>query len=484
MGLRLRFSPRQIFSLVLFISLFFLTLRPIADPDFWWHLRTGQWMVENSRIPHTDPFSFTKAGSPWVAHEWLSELLIYTLFKLGGTGSLVFFFSLLITTAFYFAYRSTAREARPYLAGFSILLGALASAPTWGVRPQMFSLMFIGLFLYLLEKFRQNGRLRHLYPLPVLTLLWVNLHAGFLLGLGVIGLYISGEAVGILVALARRTKPSLAPAIHLLAALGACTLATLANPNGIRILTYPFETLSSPSMQQFIQEWFSPDFHKLEWQPLALLLLAMIGTGMLGGKPVPVTRLLVVLFCAYGALRSMRNVPFFVLSATPVLADQVSSFVRLPGEGSFSFNRSLRWLPPILVGLLLLVTGLRFFQVVNDQSKTEAENFPQAAVDWIIANHPPKNIFNTYGWGGYMIWRLYPEYRVYVDGRADLYGDAFLFDFISTSRAEPGWEARLDASSVKTVIIQAGEPLGLALGASDHWQQVYSDELSVIFVRR
>ena len=149
-------STRRLFVLLLFIGLFAMTLRPVADPDFWWHLRSGQWIVETGAIPHTDPFSHTNLGKPWIAHEWLSEVIIYGLYRLGGLPLLIFTFGTVITIAFGLVYLRS--PGKPYIAGFALLLGALATAPTWGVRPQMFSLLLGSLFLYLLDRFQETNR--------------------------------------------------------------------------------------------------------------------------------------------------------------------------------------------------------------------------------------------------------------------------------------------------------------------------------------
>ena len=149
----MRLTTRQLFVILLFIGLFLMTLRPVTDPDFWWHLRTGQLIVQSHVIPHTDPYSFTNIGKPWIAQEWLSELYMYGLYRLGSYGLLIFVFSLTITAAFFLSYLCCPEESRPYIAGFTLLLGAIATAPTWGVRPQMISLFFTSLVLYLLSRY-------------------------------------------------------------------------------------------------------------------------------------------------------------------------------------------------------------------------------------------------------------------------------------------------------------------------------------------
>ncbi len=170
----MKLTLRQVFFIVLFLSLFLITLRPIADPDFWWHLRTGQYIAQTEAIPHTDPFSYTKVGQPWITHEWLSEIIIYAIFRLGGYGLLIFIFSLIITGAFLLTYLRCPAESRPYVAGFVLLLGAISTAPTWGVRPQMLSLLLASLFLFLLDRYHRGGKLSYLIPLPIIMLAWVK----------------------------------------------------------------------------------------------------------------------------------------------------------------------------------------------------------------------------------------------------------------------------------------------------------------------
>lgn len=477
----MRLSTSRLFTILLFLGLFAMTLRPVADPDFWWHLRTGQLIAETGIVPHADPFSFTKAGTPWVAHEWLTELAFFGLFKIGGYGLLIFVFSLVITAAFLLVFLRS--PARPYAAGFVVLLAALASAPAWGVRPQMVSLLFAAVFLFLLDSFQEKSRWQTLLPLPLLTVLWVNMHAGYLLGLVIIGIHLAGEGTEILAALACRAKPSLRKAALLGAALTACLLTSIANPNTWRILVYPFETLTSPSMMQFIQEWFSPDFHQLEWMPLAVLLLALIAAPLLARRPVPLTRVLLTVFFGFAALRSMRNVPLFALTAAPLLAEQFAGLTasRLPVRQP---PRFARWLNPLLLAFVLLTTGLRFVSVVQEQAKSEASTYPKTAVDWIASNHPGGNLYNTYGWGGYLIWRLYPEYPVYIDGRADVYGDKFIYDYLRIYHGQPGWEAALEVAGVRLALVEPDSGLANALRRSDGWEIVQEDAQSILFVRR
>jgi len=477
----MRLTTSRLFELILFLGLFAMTLRPVADPDFWWHLRTGQLIAETGVLPRADPFSFTLPGKAWIAHEWLTELAFFGLYQTGGFGLLILVFSLVITAAYLLVYLRS--PGRPYAAGFALLLGALASAPAWGVRPQMVSLLFTAAFLYLLDRFQETSRWTTLLPLPFLTILWVNLHAGYFLGFAVIGIYIAGEAWPVLTAFLRRERPTTRSVLLLTLALAACLLAALANPNTWHILIYPFETLTSPSMMQFIQEWFSPDFHQVEWMPLAVLILALIAAPALARRPVSLTRVLLAVFFGFAALRSMRHVPLFALTAVPLLAAQLAGLTanRSTVEAP---PRFARWLNPLLLGFVLLAVGLRFVSVLQEQSKSEAEMYPKAATDWVIQNRPAGNLYNTYGWGGYLIWRLYPEYPVYIDGRADVYGDEFIYDYLRIYTAQPGWEEKLESRGVTWVLVEADSAIAYALAESASWENVYHDNQAVIFVKK
>jgi hypothetical protein len=482
----LKFNIRNLFLIVLFCGVFFLTLRPIVDPDFWWHLRTGQLIDQARKIPFVDPFSFTANAKQWITHEWLSELFIFESFKLGGYGLLIFIFSGVITASFLFAYLLCSNESKPYIAGFTLLLGALSSAPIWGVRPQMFTLLFTSIFLFLFDRFRRNENFRTLIPIPLITILWVNLHAGYIIGIAIEIIYIFGYLLENFILrhskkekIDAATKKSL---LMLFSVLIASVLATLLNPTGFRILTYPFQTLTDSSMQMYIQEWFSPDFHLVIWQPLAVMILALISLGMIGNRPISITKILLTLVFGYGALRSMRNIPLFAIVAIPVLAEQFSYLIKIKLDEQKP-SRHFRYIAPLVISVMAVVLVLRFVQVTNNQQKAEEETFPKNAADWIIQNKPKGNIFNSYNWGGYLIWRLYPDYLVYIDGRADLYGKEFVSNYRDIYFTKPGWEEKLNQENVRIVLVESDSMLADAFRQLSSWKKQFEDSVSVIFLK-
>jgi hypothetical protein len=205
---------------------------------------------------------------------------------------------------------------------------------------------------------------------------------------------------------------------------------------------------------------------------------------MLRKQGISASKILLTLVFVYAALRSMRYVPLFAIVTIPILSEQIGSFFEIQPEVKKP-SRQFNWLIPILTVCSLAVISICFVHVVQQQPKSEAEDFPKAAVDWIAENHPEGNIFNSYYWGGYIIWRLYPQYQVYVDGRAfDVYGDKFLYDYMDIYRAQSNWEEALDKQAVRLVVVDPKSGLASALRQSSGWEIVYEDQLSVLFDKK
>src|SRR5919198_1176388 len=261
-------ETRRTFVVVLALGLFAMAARGMLDPDIWWHLRTGQIILANHQLFHTDPYSFTRSGQPWVNHEWLFDVLAFALYHVGGAGALIFAFALITACTFFLVFLRS--PGKPYVAGVVTVLGAIASVSSWGVRPQMISLLLATVFLFLLERSAQRpGILWWLVPLMVL---WVNLHAGYALGVALIALFLLGSTAD-LVFQAKLSAKSVEHLRRLALVLIACCAVVVVNPYGAQMYVYPFQTLRSPGMQRFIQEWFSPDFHDPKYLPLVLMIL-------------------------------------------------------------------------------------------------------------------------------------------------------------------------------------------------------------------
>ena len=466
---------------ILLFGLLAITARNATDPDLWWHLRTGQWIVETGHVPHSDPFSFTRAGHAWVSHEWLSEAVFYELWKHGGAAALIVFSAIITTAGFMLLYLRC--PGKRHWAAAATACGALAAAPSWGVRPQMFTFTLASLLLWLLEAGQDRPRL--LFWIPPLFLLWLNLHAGFALGPALLFTY----GVGLIMETAvgntpwRQARPIV---LRVLLLLLVCLALVPLNPSGAELYRYPFDTLRSPGMRSFIGEWRSPDFHEWLYRPF-LLVWMLVLTALASSRSRPKGRVIVpLLLTSFAALDAARHIPIFVLVAIPVIAAalpvasaSLTVARRRPDSSRFRplFNRAVL----ILIAVFALV---KWVSLARNQDAREAEQFPQKAVAFLRTSDQPRRIFVYYDWGGYAIWKLYPESRVFVDGRADLYGDDLLRQSIKTVvDLRTGWRDVLDSWKVEAVLLPPTCALAQALFLDSNWRAAFSDSKAIILLR-
>jgi len=484
-------QTRRLFVIILAMGLFAMAARGITDPDLWWHLRTGQLIVQNHQVFHTDPYSFTRSGQPWVDHEWLSQVLIFGLYRLAGWGGLIVGFGAVVAAAFLVVFLRC--PGRPYVAGAVTLLGAFASAPSWGARPQMLTLLLASVLLLILECSYRHPKL--LWWTPALMLLWVNLHAGYALGIALMALFLVGQALDVALGFADPDSKDAPQSSIRFRALGLATLGCVAvvplNPYGMAMYAYPLETLRSRAMQSYIGEWLSPDFHQSRYLATLALILATVVLPAVSPRRVRPREILLLLVTTYAALHSVRHIPIYTLVAIPILSAMVLAWLqaRQRARGlkvkDTPITPAKTWVNAVLLGGFLVFVVARVGYVARHQAETEAKELPKAAVSFITAHRPPAPLFNHYNWGGYFIWKLYPEYRVYIDGRADLYGDAFMDDLATTYYLRgDSWRTTFDKWGIRTVVLPPDAPLVTALGTLPDWKTVYADSQAVVLSKK
>lgn len=475
-------ETRRVFVIILALGVFAWAVRGVGDPDVWWHLRTGALIVQTHSVPHTDPYSFTRFGQPWVNHEWLSDVLIFGLYRLAGWGGLIIAFGAIIAATYLLMFLRC--PGSPYVTGVFTVWGAAASGPVWGVRPQVLSLLLASIFLLILELSDRHPNA--LWWTAPLVLLWVNLHGGYALGIVLLMLFLMGSTLD--VAFGFEEWSNARPRLERLALVTiACLVVVPLNPNGARMYWYPLETLRSVAMQTYIDEWSSPNFHQAKHLPLLLMLLATMVTLAFSPRRVRARELVLLLVTMYAALRSVRHVAIFVLVAVPMLTGLTQGWLEERGMAKRLAMRltsaGLRRLlaNAIMLAAFAIFSLVRVRGVVGRQAETEGQRFPAAAVAFISSERPPGPILNHYDWGGYLIWKLYPDYRVYVDGRADLYGDSFMDDRAAIYHLTgTAWRERMQQWQIRTVILPPDAPLVAALRSQPDWKQIYADSQAVV----
>jgi hypothetical protein len=267
------------------------------------------------------------------------------------------------------------------------------------------------------------------------------------------------------------------------------------NPSGAQLYRYPFDTLRSSGMRSFIVEWFSPDFHEWLYRPFLLVWLLLL-TALASSRSRPKGRVIVpLLLTSFAALDAVRHIPLFVLVAIPVIAAalpivwgrphslhlrRTSPAASQPPPDSSRFRPLFNMAVVILIAVFALV---KWVSLARNQDAREAELFPQKAVAFLQAGDQPRRIFVYYDWGGYAIWKLYPKYHVFVDGRADLYGDDLLRQFKTAVQLRTGWRDVLDSWKVEAVLVPPSCALAQALLLDPTWHTIFIDAKAIILVR-
>lgn len=474
---------RRLLAVLLFLALFAYNFARPTDIDFWWHLETGELIATTGVVPATDPYSYTASGRPWVAHEWLWELTIYWVYRWGGYALAALLSAAVVMLTYLILYGLLRRlGANEFVAAALVLWAAVIAVPGTGVRPREFTQLFLAFFLSRLFLYRE-GHIRHLWSLPLLMALWVNLHGQFLLGLGLLGLFAFSGVVDWLLAGGKAPR-------HLLAVGAATGAAACLNPAGPTILRYPIDYYLQGDNPSFalVTEFQSPDFHQPLYLAFAasLLLLALLPRPL--DRRTFVESLLVIVFTLQ-ALVSARQIAAYALVIPPLLALRLGDRFALARElVPPALSRplvALNWLLLLAVASAGIVYASRPITSERLQLGREPINrsLPVAGARFIEEAGLPDPVYNEQSWGGYLIRQWYPRRRVFIDGRIDMYGPAIAGDYLRVVSLRPDWRDVLDRYGVRTVLIEKDSPLSALLLADGGWHRVFQGEVEDVFVR-
>lgn len=482
----------QRLALVLALAaVFFICMLPIAITDFWWQLRAGEVILRTGRIPYRDPFSWTAPGQPWMLHEWLTEVLFYLLYEhLPSWVLLGFKCGLAVVTCYLVHLRGRLRTGSTVFGIAAALAAACVLQNFADLRPQMISFVLIAGLLLALDGY-QEGRWEKLpWLLPAAFALWANFHGGVVVGLVLLVIWITGQAFAF--AVWRDPAPGLG---RLALSLAASCLTVALNPNGFHVYAYPFQVLGHPEVMNYISEWFSPDFHLGKMRPFEVLLLGTLASQSLVCRRSSERRLgevLLLAATAHAALSSQRNTVLFALVAAPVLATGLAA---LWNEAEArSWLAPLQRLPALRIGASLGLVGalgvLLYTQVPRKAPgkwfdyAARMHEFPQAAVPLLKEGMWPGKLYNDYAWGGYLIWTLYPDRPVFIDGRAEVYYPTKAFDDeMKIHTAAEGWMGVLDRRQVDVILTNKVGFLALALETAPAWKLAFTGDAEVVYVR-
>ncbi len=460
---------------LLIAAVFGFSVKSISEPDIWWHLRNGQQIVLHHTIPRVDTYSFGAAGSPWLDHEWMSEVPFFLAFRAAGLqGILVVYFVVLVLIYAGVYYRSCDSGADCKDATLTTLAALCLGVVSIGPRMLLFGwLCMVGLLL-VLDRFRQTGK--GLWLLPPLFALWINLHGSWIFGMVVLGLTVASGLVegewGLVVG--RRWTPT--ELMRLLAASAASVAALFINPFGYKLVLYPFDLLfRQQSNLKYIQEWQSVDFSTGNGKLVLMLILALLAAALFSGRRWRVDEIILITFALWAALSHLRLVFFAGLIIPPVLAPCLKLFP------PYDPDIDKPWLNAAIMAAVVAGIIFSFPTRAKLQQDVDAE-YPTAALNFMQQQHLRGRTFNADWWGGYMEWNA-PDLKPFVDGRADIfvYNGSF-DDHHSAGLIKQPFEI-LDKYHIEYVLLEPKRPLIYLLEHSPAWRLIYSDKVAVLLER-
>ena len=492
-----RFSIHHLWALVILTGVFvFINTHPIRPHDFWWHMAVGREILTSGQIPELDTFSYTASGTRYPSYQsfWLMDISLYLIYQLGGAALVVFFQSVIICSAYLLVLLTSLRLSHDWrMAAFGTGFAAVLGLNDWNVRPQTIAILFGAVFLFLIQHLRNGSRRGWALFFPLLMVVWVNSHGSYPIGLFFISLWLSQEIWDqVQETRARRDLFRASrikfPALILLLSVLAC----LFNPAGIEVVKYFQNMWGSSIIQNLVTEWAAPTFDTLGGSIFlsALLLSALILA--ISPRRMAFYQILGYILLAFLALRTSRGIIWFGLAMGPILAEHTSAMWHRMSKNTLLKNQRngspvINWMFLVIIMLLAVLT-LPWFKenlpLPAEKAGLISGETPIAAVEYIMEARPPGNVFHAMSFGSYLIWAAYPEYRVFVDGRIELFSEEIWQDYLTTSAAMGDWEGTLERYDVHTLLLSRDEQPELVNAVLDQpeWQLVFEDDAALVYV--
>jgi len=451
-----------------------------VDSDTWWHLVVGQRILATHSWPTSDLYSFTAHGTEWIAYEWLAEVVLAWVFGAAGFPAWMGLLFGLASSITLLTYTYAYLRCRNPKAAFVATALVLPLAGVWfTLHPQLFGYVFLLVTLICLELFEQGQRWA-LWLLPLVFLVWVNTHGTFILGFFALAVYgLSGLVdlrQGSLVA-DRWSRPDRIrlELAGLLSLVGSCL-----TPYGTRLASYPLQMafLQRANLGGIIT-WQPLDLRAWPGKLFLVFLLVLIVALMALRPALRLAEVALFLFAVGMTVLHARMLPLFAIVLAPLLASLLGRWIPKyePAGDHYAANAFLIAL--VVLGMVKILPARR------DLDRAAPAPYPEQAVVYLRAHPQPGPLLNELDWGGYLLYGLGPEQRVFIDGRVDIYEYTGVFaDYLRIMNLDQSTPWLLRKYNTQSCLISTGAPLATFLEASPEWQKIHSDRVSVLFARR
>lgn len=452
----------------------------IQDPDTWWHIAVGNRILRTHVWPTHDIYSFTVHGNPWIADEWIGEVLMALVTHFGATLAALAWLrvgiaSLLMLVLFYYAYLRSRNFTAAFLACAAVYW---LSYGFFMLRPELLGYIYLIIVLILLERFRLRKQ-KSLWLLPVIFLFWINTHGMFPLGLAAIVIYYLCGLRNWQYGGLQTKKWTSKERLHLVTVLLFSILALLFTPYGSKLAAYPiYRSFYETFTVSHIAEWQPINFANA-WSQITLVVILLFFLGSLIIRPKwHLEEMIFLALAFFGACIHRRMFMLFAIIFAPMLAAMLAEWI--PDLGL----RKNRAVLNAALMLLLAICMVKLFPSHKQLAQSVDRMYPAKAVRYLRKHPVPGPMFNEYLWGGYLIWKLGPKHQVFIDGRADLYGPSGVFaDYVHMVQLRPQTLFLLRKYSIRSCLLKRKAPLGNLLAALPNWHVVYKDSLSILYVR-
>jgi hypothetical protein len=462
----------------------------LDDPGLGWHLRNIDAIAAEGWWLSTDSFSGPRGGQQWLTNQWLGDLALYFSWHWGGLEGIAAIVAIVLALTYRQLYLMLIDDGVPWpLAALWAFAAALGSSLAWVARPKIFTLLFVMITAYTVDRFHRGKctQRQTLWLLPIF-LLWANTHGGFVAGLIILAVAVCVEAC-LSLGIPYRTDIAAARQRlqHVVLLLVTAAAVTLINPYGWKLYPWVFHLLGNEFFMNLHTEWLSPNFHDagaLRYESIMLafpLLLAFSRR-----KSVSLVALALSLVWLHFALNGMRYVALWVVIVVPLLArlsaDLLKTFSerRMPGGGGHQPPLARGGLAAVLVVVLVTAGWARY---VDGYSRSAEQNIPTEALAYVLEHHDGQAIFHDYNWGGWLTWHGWPQVKNWIDDRNEVQGQAHIEQYFDLIAAKPGWEETFAGRRVGWVCISSGRPLDRALSAHAKWTERYRNTVAVVYQR-
>ncbi|MBI2521626.1 MAG: hypothetical protein HYV97_14515 [Bdellovibrio sp.] len=465
------FTPRlqRLIQLVIFgfalIALFIAAGHYSPDPDIWWRLKTGEWIFNHAQVPITDVFSEGGITRVWIEYNWLFDLIIYLFYKIGGGYDGVIFYTVILSSLIYLSLLALLKDQDldPLYIHIISAIVVVGLIPVLTPRPWLISIFLYIWVLKLLLKYRETQNNRLLFFLPPIFCLWANIHIQFINGLVLLGILT-------LEAIMPKRRSTLLPTFY---ALSACAAITLLNPYGY-LLYSVITQLNDPVYFSRIEEFKVPDFSVPSY--LTFPLFAVLAIALLIRKRHEAKGFFLILVSFIGlilAFRARRDIWLALIPLAGLITSLLPKFMTRKAP-----DLDLKHITLILGSLVALLTIFTSPVSVQDISK----HFPVAAVEFLKEQKLKGPIYNTFDWGGFLIWNL-PEYPVAIDNRNIVYGPRTFLQSLETWRGQGNWSSDSTLLQSNIVIGPRSLPLSHLLQSDPRFKRIYSDKIAEVYTR-